>query len=265
MLRIRPLNLVLPLLVLLAGACAAPTASPPAPTAPPPTLAPTAVAPTLTAVPPTLAPTPTAVPPTLAPTTVPATLAPTPDLLAPVTAFQAAYNQKDTDTLMALFAADPSWTLRFGLFAFAGSDSGAAYSTGTTQGLRDLLDIGFKLNSHLEASNCGMKNTTATCDLVIKDDCNPPAASAYHIRTQFDFQDGKITSVHGGWDVSEQNVFVPYDGARQEWARQHLPAEAAQYNAFSPDNGHPGLPPGETASQFGQAMERICTGYAAAA
>lgn len=253
MLRIRQLNLVLPLMVLLAGACAAPAASPPAPTVPPPTLAPTAVAPTLTAV-----------PPTLAPTTLPPTLAPTPDLLAPITALQAAYNQHDTDTIMALFAADPNWTLGFGMFV--AGDSGSVYAAVTAQAVRDILDIGFELNSHLETSNCNMKNNGASCDLEIKDDCKPPAASAYQLRAQFAFQDGKIASVYGRWDSSDEKAFAPYDAARQEWARQNLPVESAAYNAFFPTDSSPaGLAPGETASQLGQAVERMCTGYAAAA
>lgn len=260
--RIRQLNLALPLIVLVAGACAAPAGSLPAPTAAPPTLAPTAVAPTLTAVPPTL----TAVPPTLAPTALPATPAPTPDLLASVTALQAAYNQHDTDTLMALFAADPNWTLGFGMFV--GGDSGSVYAAATAQAVRDVLDIGFEINSHLEASNCSMKNNGASCDLEIKDDCKPPAASAYHLRAQFAFQDGKIASVYGRWDSSDERAFAPYDAARQEWARQNLPADSAVYNAFFPDgtSAHPGgLAPGETGRQFGQALERMCAGYAAAA
>jgi len=269
MLRIRQLNLVLPLIVLLAGACAAPAASPPAPTAAPPTLAPTAVAPTLTAVPPTLAPTPlppTTVPATLAPTALPATLAPTPDLLTPITALQAAYNQHDTDTLMALFHADPSWSLGYGIFV-VGGDAYFTYVANTTQAVRDVLDIGFALNSHLEASKCNIKDNGASCDLEIKDDCKPPAASAYHLRAQFAFQDGKITTVSGYLDASDASAFVPFDAARQEWATKNLPADSATYNAFYNDaSTHPeGLTPGETARQFGQAVERICTGYAAAA
>ena len=258
---IRPLKFVLLLIVLLAGACAAPAGAPPAATALPPTAVPPTVAPATAA--------PTAVPPTLSPTAVPPTPAPTPDLLAVVTALQAAYNQKDTDSIMALFVADPSWALTFGMFAFASSDSGTGYVAATTQNVRDLLDIGFEINSHLEASNCNMKNGGATCDLEITDDCKPPATSVYHVYTHFSFEDGMLTSVYGRWNDSDRTVFLPYDFARQEWARQNLLAEQTAYNEFSPDNIQgsrpPGLPEGVTASQFGQELERLCTGYAAAA
>jgi len=248
--------------LLLAACSPAPTALPP--TAIPPTSVPTAVpaaAVPATAVPPT--PAPTLAPPTA--TAVPATAKPTPNLLAQVTAFQAAFKQQDTDALMALFTADPTWALRFGMFAYVGTESGTGYIAVTTQTVRDILDIDFQLKTHLEASNCSMKNDVATCDLVIKDNCNPPATSDYHLRAQFAFQDGKIHSVSGYWQDSEKTAFQTYDAPRQSWASQNLPVEEAAYHSFSPDAGQPGLPLGETASQFGQAVERICTRYAAAA
>lgn len=248
---------------LLAAACApAPTTSPPtavpaAATAVPPTLVPTAAPPT--AVPATA----TAVPPTLAPTAVPPTLAPTTDALALLKTFQDAFNKGDTDGLMALFAAEPSLTLIAGLFG--GGNYGVPAAT--AKGVRNTLEIGFKLNSQLTASDCSTKNNKATCALAIKDDCNPPTATPYHIRAQFTLTDGKIASVYGRWDQSEDDAYAVYNSARQDWARQNLTADAAVYAAYNTpsDSGiFPGLAPGETASEYGQAVERICKGYTAA-
>jgi hypothetical protein len=240
-------------LALLTGACAAPAASPPAPTAPPPTVAATAVAPTLTAV-----------PPTLAPTALPPTLAPTPDLLPLVAALQSAYNQHDTDALMALLVPEPNWTLGIGMFAQV--DGGGVSGAVTAEGVREILDIGFALNSQLEASSCSMKNGTATCDWEIQDDCNPPAASPYHVRAQIGFEAGQIASVYGRWAASDEGAFFPYEAARQEWARANLPDESATYYSYFPtETRGAGVPPGITVSEFGQAVGRICTGYAAVA
>jgi len=104
--------------------------------------------------------------------------------------------------------------------------------------------------------------------LVIKDDCNPPAANPYHIRTQFAFTDGTISSVYGRWDSGEDQAFQVYNSGRQQWATQNLPADAAVYNAYNSPNSDGtafvGLAPGETASDYGQAVDRICKGYTAA-
>src|SRR6185369_5751935 len=123
-------------------------------------------APTPTLVPPTLAP--TQAPPTLAPTSVPPTPAPTTDAVAMLKPFQAAFNQGDIDSLMALFAADPNVTLYSGLFG-----SGEYSVSGiTTQSVRNIFEIGFKLNTQLTVGDCSAKDNQATCALVIKDDCN---------------------------------------------------------------------------------------------
>ena len=114
---------------------------------------------------------------------------------------------------------------------------------------------------------CGLTKSP-TCALAIKDDCNPPTANPYHIRAQFVFKDGKIASVYGRWDANDENTFSEYNSARQEWARQNLSADAAAYDAYnsanSAESGLRGLAPGETASEYGQAVERICKGYTAA-
>jgi len=240
---------------LLVAACAPP------PTNSPPTAVPVAA----TAVPPTAAPTvvaPTAVPATA--TAVPPTLAPTTDALALLKTFQDAFNKGDTDRLMALFAAEPGLTLMAGMFGATVYGVSAV----TAKDVRNLLDIGFQLNSQLTASNCSSTNDKGTCDWAIKDDCNPPTASPYHIRAQFTFTDGKIATVYGRWDSGDENAFSAYDAARQEWARQNLPADSAVYTAYNtPDasgNAFVGLAPGETASQYGQAVDRICKGYTAA-
>ena len=97
---------------------------------------------------------------------------------------------------------------------------------------------------------------------------NPPAANPYHIRAQFAFKDGKIASVYGRWDSNEENAFYVYNSVRLEWARQNLPADAAAYSAYNSPNSDGtaplGLAQGETASEYGQAVERICKGYTAA-
>ena len=153
---------------------------------------------------------------------------PATDVLDLVTALQAAYNQGDTSSLMALFVAEPNWSLGLGMFGAGGN----VYAATTAQNVRDTLQIGFELNSQLEASDCAPKNDQAACTLVIKDDCNPPTASAYHLRAQFVFQAGKIASVYGRWDSNEETAFAVYDAARQEWARENLPAETAAYNSY---------------------------------
>jgi hypothetical protein len=212
--------------------------------------------------PPTLIP--TQAPPALTATSVPPTAAATTDAVALLKTFQDAFNKGDTDGLLVLFVADPSFTLKAGLFG-VGFYSGSYV---TTQAVRDILEIGFKLNSQLTVSDCRMKNNQATCALVIKDDCNPPTANPYHIQTQFAFMDGKISSVYGRWDVDEENAFNTYNSARHDWARQNLPADEAAYSAYTGPNstgeGLAGLAPGETASEYGQAVERICKGYTAA-
>jgi len=237
------------LLLMMASACAAPTAPARAPTLLPPTLAPTLPAPT-----------PTLAPPTLAATLAPPTLAPTTDLLGVVTALQADYNKGDTNSLMALLVADPNWSLGAGMFGL-----GTVHSAVTAKDVRDTLEIGFALDSQLVASDCSAKDNTATCALVIKDDCNPAATGAYHLRAQFTFQAGKIASVYGRWDASDENAFAEYDSARQEWARANLPGDSAAYNAYltwdDANQRFAGLAPGETASQFGQSVERMCKGY----
>jgi hypothetical protein len=240
------------LLLMVASACAAPTPTASAPTLVPPTLAPTLPSPAATLA-----------PPTLAATLPPPTLAPTADLLALVTDLQTAYNKGDTDGIMALFVTDPNWSVSEGMFG-----AGSPHIAATAKDVRDTLEIGFALNSQLEASGCSTKDNQATCALVIKDDCNPPTAAAYHIRVQFAFQEGKIASVFGRWDVSDENAFAEYDSARQDWARVNLPVDSAAYNAYlrwdEANQRAVGLAPGETASQLGQAVERMCKGYTAA-
>jgi len=251
-------NLVIWIVVLMmAGACAAPSA--PAPTPAPPTLAPTPAAPTPATAPPTAAPT-TAAPTPVPPTAVPATLAPTPNVLVLITAFQDAYNKGDTNSLMPLFVEDPNWTLGVGMYGTGETLRPA----NTTKDVRDTLEIGFKINSRLEASDCTTKNGGASCTLVIKDDCQPPTVDAYRVRAQVTFTDGKIASVYGRWESSDESIFTVYDAARLGWARLNLPADVDAYSVYFGYHGTGGLPPGETASEFGQAVERMCKGYKAA-
>ena len=249
-------------LMTIASACVAPAAPAPTPTLVPPTLAPTLPAPTPTLVPPTLVPTQAL--PTLTATSVPPTAAATTDAVARLKPFQDAFNQGDTDSLMALFAEDPNVTIVSGLFG------GGEYSIPAvnTKAVRDTFEIGFKLNSQATISDCKTTNNQATCTLVIKDDCNPPTANPYHIRTQFVFMDSKILSVYGRWDSDEEQAFQVYNAARQDWAKQNLPADAAVYDAYNSSDptgvALVGLTPGETASDYGQAVDRICKGYTAA-
>ena len=214
--------------------------------------APTAVPTLVPSVAPTTAPTP--VPPTPAATLAPPTLAPTPDPLAGVTAIQNAYNKGDMDGLMSLFVEDPNWTLGYGLF---GGDA-TWVTAGIPNAGRNIIEFGFALHTQLTASDCSLKNGLVTCAVMIKDDCKPPAVDAYHIRVQFAFKDGKSSSVFGRWDSTDESAFAAYDAARQEWARQNLPAEAAAYNAFI------GWAGGETGRSFGKVVARICQGYTAA-
>ncbi len=208
-----------------------------------------------------LAPPPTAAPtlapsvvPTTAPSPAPPTLATTPDPLVLITTIQNAYNKGDLDGLMALLVADPNWTLGYGLF---GGDA-TWVTVGTPNAGRDILEFGFALDTQLTASDCALKNNTATCAVVIKDDCQPPAIDAYHLRVQFAFQDGKLASVYGRWDSTDESAFAAYDAARLEWARQNFPAEAAAYNAFI------GWAGSDTGRSFGKVVARICKGYTAA-
>lgn len=251
--------------VLLAAACG--PAATAAPTAAPPTSPPTAAP--ATAVPPTKAP--TLAPPTA--TAVPPTAEPTPDLLAQITAFQAAVDQQDTEGLLALFVADPRWTLLLGpLTGYA--------SPANTQALRNNLEFEYALHMQLEATDCTVKNDQVACVLLIKDDCTPPAVDRYHFHTQFTLTDGKIANVFGRWDSSDEQAFLAYDAARLAWARESLPEDAAVYSQFTDDlsadtNGKRNewikfMGPGEqgsgtlTAAEFGQLVEGICTGYTAA-
>jgi hypothetical protein len=243
---------------LLLAACA------PAPTALPPTSAPTAVP--ATAVPPTPAPTlarPTA-------TAVLATAEPAPDLLAQVAAFEAAFDQQDTDGVMALFVADPHWVLLLGPL------TGLFSSADSTLAVRNTLEFGYEVNTEMDATDCTVKNDTATCVVLIKDDCTPSTLDAYHFRTQFAFKDGKLASVYGRWDSADEQAFLALDSARLTWARENLPEEATAYSTmaleaggnfgeWSKFNGTGEQGPGKlTPTEFGQAVERICTGYAAA-
>ena len=251
--------------VLLAAACG-PAAAPVPPTNPP-TDAPA----TATAMPPTLAP--TLAPPTVSAATataVPPTTEPTPDLLVQVAAFQAAYDQQDIDGVMAVFGDDPSWSLLLGpLTGYA--------SAASIRALHNTLEFQYEFNMKLEATDCSATADHVACVLLIKDDCTPPAVDAYHFHTQFTFEDGKLTTVYGRWDESDQQAFSAVDAARQEWARENSPEDAAAYSSASfegsADFGEWGkfIGIGEmgtgtlSAAEFGQAVERICTGYAAAA
>ncbi len=246
-------------LSLLAAACG--PAATAAPTAVPPTSAPTAAP--ATAVPPTVAP--TLAPPTATP--VPPTAEPTPDLLAPIQAFQDAFGRQDVDSVLALFVADLRWTLLLGAF------TGFATPT-NTQALRNSLEVNYALHTQLEATDCSAKNSTVTCVLLIKDDCTPPVVEAYHFHTQFTMVEGKIGVVFGRWDSSDEQAFLAYDATRLAWARENLPDDALAYSSFveGVDFGEWSkfMGPGDqvtgklTAAEFGQAIERICTGYTAA-
>jgi hypothetical protein len=246
-------------LIVLAAACG------PAATAVPPTSPPTGAPATDTAVPPTAAP--TLVPPT--PTAAPPTAEPTTDALPLLQAFQDAFNNGDADSLMLLFTEDPSFILNSGLFGVGAFGQPNVATEAAQAAVRNTFEIGFALNSELMANDCTFKNNQATCNLAIKDDCNPPTANPYHIRAQFVFEAGKIASVYGRWDSSEETAFSVYNAARQDWARQNLPDEAARYAAYnapsSGETGPAGLAPGESASEYGEAVGRICTGYADAA
>jgi len=51
----------------------------------------------------------------------------------------------------------------------------------TAEGVREILDIGFALNSQLEDSSCTMNKNGATCDWEIKDDARRVKAGAREV------------------------------------------------------------------------------------
>lgn len=220
--------------LLMAGACVTP--------APPPTMTP--IPPPAT---PTL-PNPTAIP-SLTP-------APTPTL-SPIDlalAYGDTLNQKNADSFLALFPDSIGW---YG-------------NTIKKEALRNTIEAGFETNTKYSFSNCRVDGEKVTCTVIEASDCVPVDLVGSYYEKTFRIVDGKIAYASVTWDSSEPHnaAIVKLGIERDKWASENLPDDYAKVNdgkealkfIGSGDQGSGKL----TASEFGQAWERICLGYAEA-
>jgi hypothetical protein len=194
-------------------------------------------------------PTPTLAPPTSTPAPTP-----TPGPLDMVKAFQATFNQQDTEGFLALFDDNPLWEV--GLMA------------SSKQAVRNNVEFWFQAHPHLELSDCTQASDIVSCKMTTMDDCNPPNVVPQHWDTTFVFSNGKIHSVNGVENSQELAAYDKFNNELQTWAQQNMPADAAKFYVdaeFDKLNGTGGQGGGKlTAIEFGQLLERICTAYSKA-
>lgn len=184
----------------------------------------------------------------------PATPPPSPSPLAVAQAFEAGFNQHAVDTTAALFAENPVWNLVF--------------AVSSQKAVHNILEFETQLNAQWKFSNCTAAGDTVTCQALWTDDCVPPELTGYHSEVTLEITGGKITRFAGPGTPAESQAYDQYNAQRLKWAATNLPEDHARYvdaAEWLKFNGAGDQPADKsTAVDFGQAVDRICKGYAAA-
>ncbi len=179
---------------------------------------------------------------------------PTPSPLDQVKAFQDAYNKRDTEGVLALFADNAYWEFPY-------------YGATDKKAVRNVLEFSFEANSHVELSDCKLENGVITCQARYTGDCYPPEIGPQDL--EFRFAEGKILMLSAqaisniAWH-QQRSVWSTYQSRALNWASQNFPADFAKFNTLdlakfemTGDLGSSTL----SAREFGQLYHRICTGY----
>jgi hypothetical protein len=184
---------------------------------------------------------------------------PTPGPLDLVKTFQDTFNQGDPDAFLALFVDKPVWGVVGGLweeFGFARS----------VKAVRNYLEFFFAIHQQIALSACKVENGSVSCKMTMKDDCMPPGVDVIPVDIRFELKNDKVSSVVGKSGSPEQGAYDYYSSQIYTWAKQNLPGDYANYNSDAEwakfegtgDQGGGRL----TATELGQARDRMCTGYA---
>jgi len=176
---------------------------------------------------------------------------PTPTPLELVTTFQTAWNQQDNAGVLSLFADEPAWDWGYKLTGRQAIGNFVAYST--------------QLKGQWEFDDCQLADGTVTCAASYRDDCFPAELTGLQSQLTFEFTDGKIVRVAGVINHHQAAVLAKNYVRVQAWASANQPkdyAEFADSGEWRKLTGAGGQAADQiSALNFGQAMDRMCTGF----
>jgi hypothetical protein len=175
------------------------------------------------------------------PAALPTPVPPTPSPIDLAYAFADRFNARDTEGLLALFTERPSYQV----WSEANGEESIRW------------EIAFQTEIHgtMEVSDCQTDGGRLKCTIAARDVCIPPEIGALPFKSTFTFKDGKIQSVSSLVDPNVKSVYHQYDLERWPWMEKNMPEDYAAFQSWGSNN--------LTATEMGQVIYRLCTGYEA--